>query len=99
MLWIYLLALLCKWIPAVSPTSDLDCLIRLSTYMPRLQGQEILQELQAASIKLDIQLETPIGALSLVEYVGGRQPLLLRTLRGPKLIYEPWDDLWRGETQ
>ncbi len=27
--------------PVVSPASDLDCLIRLSTYMPRLQGQEI----------------------------------------------------------
>lgn len=86
--------------PVVSPTSDLDCLIRSLTYLPRQRGQEILQKLEATSVKLDIQLEIPAGTLSLAEYVeGGKQPLLLRTVRGPKLIYEPWDDLWRGQTQ
>jgi phosphoribosyl-dephospho-CoA transferase len=85
-------------LPVVSSASDLDCLLRADTYLSQRIAEKIYAELKAAGTKFDVQLETPQGAVSLVEYSRGARPFLLRTLYGPKLVNTPWQMLWEEKT-
>jgi phosphoribosyl-dephospho-CoA transferase len=78
--------------PTVSPTSDLDLIIRthrpldpeLARNLHRLHGQ--------MAIRVDVLLETPFGAVALAEYAQrvASDSVLLRTYVGPKLVQDPW---------
>jgi len=81
-------------IPVVSSASDLDCLLRADSYLPPSLIAELYHEMQRVEVKLDIQLETPQGAVALTEYLSGKQPFLLRTLSGPQLFTKPRQALW-----
>jgi len=81
----------------VSAASDLDCLLRADRYLPPSLMEEMYHEMQRAEVKLDIQLETPQGAVALTEYLSGMQPFLLRTLSGPQLFTKLRQALWEEE--
>lgn len=81
----------------VSPASDLDFLLRADSYLPPGLLAELYHEIKRVEVKLDIQLETPQGAVALTEYLSGNQPFLLRTLAGPQLFTQPRQMLWEGK--
>ncbi|KNH23762.1 ACP synthase [Priestia megaterium] len=70
----------------VTTTSDLDILIRLSSYLSVEQAQLIVNQLKECTVSVDVQVETEKGAFSLVEYARGEKMLLLRTVYGPSLV-------------
>jgi phosphoribosyl-dephospho-CoA transferase len=85
---------------ALTATSDLDLLIRAPNPLAVTDARRLFQTLLAAAqpTRLDIQLETGIGAVLLAEYARGTPPVLLRTTKGPRLVHDPCD-LWAGTTQ
>jgi phosphoribosyl-dephospho-CoA transferase len=77
--------------PTATPTSDLDLLIRAPERLPMRLAQELITIFSGSPGRIDAQLETPRGALSLAEYARGEKPLLLRQAGGPVLISDPWE--------
>ena len=80
--------------PVVQPTSDLDLLIRLPEWIGRDTAQALLGTLSThaaqTGVRLDAQLETPAGAVSLAEYAGSTRRVLLRNGGEPILVDDPW---------
>jgi phosphoribosyl-dephospho-CoA transferase len=76
--------------PAATSTSDLDLLIRAPEHLPMPLAQELITIFSGSPCRVDAQLETPRGAISLAEYARGQTPLLLRQNGGPVLVSDPW---------
>lgn len=77
--------------------SDLDVLVRAPEPWPLERAREVADHLNRLPARVDVQLDAPAGAVTLVEYArGGR--VLLRTPEGPRLTRDPWReatiDLW-----
>lgn len=77
-------------IATVGPTSDLDMVVRAPEPWPPERARGLADALARLPVHVDVQLDTPAGALALAEYArGGR--VLLRTPDGPKLVRDPWE--------
>lgn len=74
-----------------TPSSDLDLLIRVPERLSPATAQAVLASLSAGPCGVDVQLETPWGAVSLAEYARGENPILLRRTSGPVFVCDPWD--------
>lgn len=74
-----------------TPASDLDLLIRVPERLAVEAAEALLASLSAAPCGVDVQLETPRGAVSLAEYVRGERPILSRQTGGPALVDDLWD--------
>lgn len=73
-------------IKAIKETSDLDLLIYAPQKIDLLDAQHLLSKLKkVASCNLDIQLETPKGGVSLIEFTQSDQ-VLVKSNQGPFLI-------------
>ena len=81
---------LASGLPAATSTSDLDLLIRAPERLPMPVAQELITVFSGSPCRVDAQLETPRGAISLTEYARGQTPLLLRQNGGPVLVDDPW---------
>jgi phosphoribosyl-dephospho-CoA transferase len=85
---------LASGVPVVHGHSDLDLLVRTPQRLARASAQHLLQALSApaaqAGIRVDVQLETPGGAVALAEYASGAKHLLLRTGKAALLVEDPW---------
>jgi phosphoribosyl-dephospho-CoA transferase len=81
-------------VPTVTVTSDLDLLIRTPDHLPRELATQLFTELQAyalrAGSRVDIQLETPAGGVSLAEWAAGRARVMVRHPQGPRRVADPW---------
>jgi phosphoribosyl-dephospho-CoA transferase len=77
-------------LPTATSTSDLDLLIRAPERLPMQVAQELITIFSGSPCRVDAQLETPRGAISLAEYARGETPLLLRQNGGPVLVDDPW---------
>jgi phosphoribosyl-dephospho-CoA transferase len=75
---------------ASSCTSDVDLVVQLDAPLPGAAADALLGELMRLSVRADVLLETPAGAVALAEYSRGRAPYLVRTLDGPRLLADPW---------
>lgn len=76
-------------IPTVTENSDLDIMIKIETagnLFSAASAKELCKKLFDTKIKIDIQIETPKGAVALTEYSSETNPILIRTINGPKLI-------------
>ncbi|WP_231480464.1 malonate decarboxylase holo-ACP synthase [Thiomonas sp. FB-Cd] len=83
--------------PAVTPSSDLDIVIRSSHPVSRAQATALLASLPiAAPARIDVLLETPAGGIALSEYARAEGRVMLRTHHGPVLTPDPWIN-WGGE--
>ena len=82
---------LASGVETVTSKSDLDLIIRSPKPMRLNRAREMVEELEKIQIRVDVQVETPAGAFSLVEYARGPGPVLLKTMFGPKLSSNPWD--------
>jgi phosphoribosyl-dephospho-CoA transferase len=81
-------------VPAVTPASDLDLLIRTPDQLPRIAAAGLLDALEArarrAGIRIDVQLDTPAGGVALAEWAAGRARVLARGPHGARLVDDPW---------
>jgi phosphoribosyl-dephospho-CoA transferase len=76
-------------VAAASTTSDLDVVVRAPEPWPIGNAREIADHLNRLPVRVDAQLDAPVGAVTLAEYArGGR--VLLRTPDGPILTRDPW---------
>jgi len=77
--------------PALKATSDLDIVVYAPHPINKNEAIEVLEKLDSLQIRADIQIETNNGAFLLREWINKRtDSLILRTQKGPELVYNPW---------
>lgn len=76
--------------PTARPNSDLDIVIRMPQPLDRETAGVLYGWNTQLPIRIDVQLETPFGAVALAEYARNEKQVLLRTSSGPKLVDTPW---------
>jgi phosphoribosyl-dephospho-CoA transferase len=82
---------LASGLPRATSTSDLDLLIRAPERLSMQVARELITIFSGSPCRVDAQLETPRGAVSLAEYASGQTPLLLKRNGGPVLVDDPWE--------
>ena len=70
--------------------SDLDILVRAPHRLSQETAQRLQRALTASPVRVDVQLETPAGAVALSEYAHRSDQFLVRTLDGARFIEDPW---------
>jgi phosphoribosyl-dephospho-CoA transferase len=81
---------LASGVAAATPASDLDIVLVAATSMARADAARLHAELSALTVRIDVLLETPNGAVALAEYANGVGTILLRSPQGPRLARDPW---------
>ncbi|MCC6075329.1 malonate decarboxylase holo-ACP synthase [Pseudomonas sp. GCM10022188] len=79
--------------PVLHANSDLDLLLRAPQPLARGAAAELLGLLDRALCRVDLQLETPAGAIALREWAGPASQVLLKTEQGPRLVRDPWQEV------
>ncbi|SDR95334.1 malonate decarboxylase holo-ACP synthase [Pseudomonas oryzae] len=79
--------------PVLHGNSDLDLLLRAPQPLARGAAAELLGLLDRALCRVDLQLETPLGAIALSEWAGPAPQVLLKTEQGPRLVRDPWQEV------
>jgi phosphoribosyl-dephospho-CoA transferase len=78
----------------VTPSSDLDLLLRAPERLDRIEARSIFDTLakfaRAHSTRIDVQIETTEGAFSLAEFAHPGARVLLRCADGARLVADPW---------
>lgn len=70
--------------------SDLDLLLRTPVELPRADACELQLLLDGAPCRVDMQLETPSGAVALREWASESARVLLKSHAGARLVNDPW---------
>nr|WP_314874043.1 malonate decarboxylase holo-ACP synthase [uncultured Pseudomonas sp.] len=73
--------------------SDLDLVLRTPAALTRIDAKALYQALCAAPCRIDLQLETPYGAVALAEWAGPSKRVLLKSRHGACLVSDPWSAL------
>jgi len=73
-----------------TPASDVDLVLQLDAPLNIAAAAALHGELLQLSVRVDVLLETPRGAVALGEYARGRAPFVVRTPDGPRLLDDPW---------
>ncbi len=76
---------------ALHEGSDLDLILRVPQPMPRAQAQALVARLDGAACVVDMQLQTPFGAVALREWAGSSSRVLLKNAREACLVLDPWN--------
>ncbi|MNP64476.1 Phosphoribosyl-dephospho-CoA transferase [compost metagenome] len=76
---------------ALHEGSDLDLILRTPQPLARVQARELLALLDAARSAVDMQLQTPLGAVALREWAGGSNRVLLKNAIEACLVTDPWN--------
>ncbi|BAV77921.1 phosphoribosyl-dephospho-CoA transferase [Pseudomonas chlororaphis subsp. aurantiaca] len=84
---------LASGVPALHRQSDLDLILRTAQPMDRAQARALLALLDAAVCPVDLQLQTPNGAVALREWAGASTRVLLKSASGARLVSDPWQAL------
>ena len=79
-------------VEVVHVASDLDLVLRTPQPLSRGLAKELLGLLEEAPCRVDLQLETPSGAVALREWAGDSARVLLKCATGARLIGNPWAD-------
>jgi phosphoribosyl-dephospho-CoA transferase len=77
-------------IEALHAQSDLDLILRTSAPLDRNDARDLLAMLDKAVCAVDLQLQTPFGAVALREWAGASRRVLLKTASGAHLVADPW---------
>jgi len=72
------------------PDSDLDLLVRAPTPADAVTLHGIGTLLGSSAARVDVQVETPLGAFALQEWLRTGGPVLLKTDAGPMLCNDVW---------
>jgi len=70
--------------------SDLDLVLRAPEPVTRAKARELLDILDCGPCRIDVQLETPAGAIALREWAGAARRVLLKSALGAQLVTDPW---------
>jgi len=90
---------LASGVPSVSAQSDLDLVLDAPEPLEVRDAAALFTALERLSARVDLLLETPLGAVALSEYASGQGVVLLRTPSGGRLVADPWHASWAaGET-
>jgi phosphoribosyl-dephospho-CoA transferase len=81
---------LASGIEALHAMSDLDLILRAPEPLDRNQARALLVRLDKAVCSVDLQLQTPFGAVALREWAGPSRRVLLKTVSGAHLVLDPW---------
>jgi phosphoribosyl-dephospho-CoA transferase len=76
---------------ALHEGSDLDLILRTPQPLDRVQAQELVRMLDAAVSQVDMQLQTPFGAVALREWAGSARRVLLKNASEACLVIDPWN--------
>lgn len=76
---------------ALHERSDLDLILRTPQPLDRLKAQALVKILDAAVCQVDMQLQTPFGAVALREWAGPAPRVLLKNAREACLVIDPWE--------
>jgi phosphoribosyl-dephospho-CoA transferase len=82
---------LASGIQALHEGSDLDLILRTPQPLARSQAQDLLKLLEAAVCPVDMQLQTPFGAVALREWAGSAPRVLLKQAGEACLVIDPWN--------
>ena len=77
-------------IEALHAQSDLDLILRTPAPLDRQDARDLLASLDKAVCTVDVQLQTPFGAIALREWAGPSRRVLLKTATGAHLVIDPW---------
>lgn len=77
-------------IEALHEQSDLDLILRTPEPLTRGDAEDLLAILDTAPCAVDLQLQTPFGAVALRDWAGGSRRVLLKTASGAHLVLDPW---------
>lgn len=81
-------------IEALHERSDLDLILRMPHRLDRLQARNLLAQLDASVCAVDMQLQTPCGAVALREWAGSSRRVLLKDDIQARLVGDPWQPSW-----
>ncbi|MDL2188572.1 malonate decarboxylase holo-ACP synthase [Pseudomonas sp. ChxA] len=81
---------LASGIEALHAKSDLDLILRTPEPLERNAARDLLARLDSAECTVDLQLQTPFGAVALREWAGESRRVLLKTTHGAHLVLDPW---------
>jgi len=70
--------------------SDLDLILRSEQPFSRQHAAEWVTALDRAVCRIDLQLQTPCGAVALREWAGASRHVLLKAADGARLVSNPW---------
>lgn len=76
---------------ALHEGSDLDLILRTPQPLARARAKELLRILDTAKCAVDMQLQTPFGAVALREWTGSARRVLLKNAREACLVSDPWN--------
>ncbi|CDY78731.1 Phosphoribosyl-dephospho-CoA transferase [Caballeronia glathei] len=86
---------LASGVETVTPTSDLDLVLRAPAPLSREEAAALFEALSSAArdagTRVDVQVETRDGAFSLAEFARSTPRVMLRCADGPRLVADPWD--------
>jgi len=77
-------------LPTLHQQSDLDLILRAPQALSRRQADGLLQQLDNPFCRVDLQLQTPLGAVALAEWAGTARRVLLKRSDGAQLVLDPW---------
>lgn len=81
---------LASGIQALHEQSDLDLILRTHQRLERNDAEDLLAIVDSAPCAVDLQLQTPFGAVALREWAGGSRRVLLKAASGAHLVLDPW---------
>ncbi|MEN4752131.1 malonate decarboxylase holo-ACP synthase [Pseudomonas sp. Ps21-P2] len=70
--------------------SDLDLILRTPELFDRQHAGRLVDQLASAVCRIDLQLQTPFGAVALREWAGPSRQVLLKAEDGARLVDNPW---------
>lgn len=82
---------LASGVEALHQCSDLDLILRTPQPLGREQAQEWVRIFDTAACRVDMQLQTPHGAVALREWAGSSQRVLLKNAVEACLVLDPWN--------
>jgi len=77
-------------VPVLHQDSDLDLILRAPEFFTRERAARLSDALAAAACRIDLQLQTPSGAVALREWAGSSRQVLLKADDGARLVSNPW---------
>nr|WP_235502424.1 MULTISPECIES: phosphoribosyl-dephospho-CoA transferase MdcG domain-containing protein [unclassified Kitasatospora] len=77
-------------VPVTAPDSPLRLLLRSPLPFSRRDALLLRRKLRKLPVRVEAELETRHGAVSLAEYSTSPQSLTLHTPDGPRLVGDPW---------
>lgn len=75
---------------AMHAASDLDLILRAPQPITRQQARETVAFFDRAACRVDMQLQTPFGAVTLREWASASARVLLKNAQQAQLVVDPW---------